>query len=116
MECFSIPVTDNKARKHLLQPEKWKRNFAKTVRWLCAPKQEQYVIGDVFKVANGSTTTPTLAPYLRSTPTHEAHAVPIHILHCDSSSKKLRRRRGTATDFPISMLNANVLYKTITPK
>ncbi|GBP39884.1 hypothetical protein EVAR_29114_1 [Eumeta japonica] len=31
MECFPIPVTDNKARKHLLQPEKWKRNLAKTV-------------------------------------------------------------------------------------
>ncbi|GBP80293.1 hypothetical protein EVAR_37970_1 [Eumeta japonica] len=56
MECFPIPVTDNKARKHLLQPEKWKRNLAKTVRWLWA-KQEQYVIGDVFKVANGSTKT-----------------------------------------------------------
>ncbi|GBP36325.1 hypothetical protein EVAR_22457_1 [Eumeta japonica] len=31
MEGFPIPVTDNKARKHLLQPEKWKRNLAKTV-------------------------------------------------------------------------------------
>ncbi|GBP64435.1 hypothetical protein EVAR_19887_1 [Eumeta japonica] len=57
MECFPIPVTDNKARKHLLQPEKWKRNLAKTVRWLYRPKQEQYVIGDVFKVANRSTKT-----------------------------------------------------------
>ncbi|GBP12034.1 hypothetical protein EVAR_5872_1 [Eumeta japonica] len=61
MECFPIPVTDNKSRKHLLQPEKWKRNLAKTVRWLCGPKQEQYVIGDVFKVANGSTKTRALS-------------------------------------------------------